>query len=144
MASATALYTPQVLALATSLAACPITADLPLQGSARSAACGSSLTVGLALDEAGRVARIGLAAHACAIGQAAAAIFAAAAQGRDQADITAALTEIEGWLAGQGCLPGWPGLDAIAAAQAFPARHGALLLPWKAARGALSSAPLPG
>ena len=33
--------------------------------------------------------------------------------------------------------PGWPGLDALAAARAYPARHGAILLAWRAALEAL-------
>jgi hypothetical protein len=37
-------------------------------------------------------------------------------------------------------LPDWPGVEAIAAARDYPARHGAIMLPWTAARDALSSA----
>lgn len=141
MATARALYTPQVLALATGLSAFPFDPDLPLQGTARSPACGSTLTVGLALDPDGRIAGIGLAAHACAIGQASAALFAQAAEGTDHARIAATLAQLQCWLNGEGDLPDWPGLEAIAAARAYPGRHGALLLPWKAALDALSSVP---
>ncbi len=139
MASAAALYTPEVLALATSLADFPLDAALPMRGSARSPACGSALDLGLALDGQGRIARVGLKAHACAIGQAAAAIFVGAALGRNRADLTAALGELEAWLAGSGAMPDWPGLAAIAAAQGYPARHGAILLAWRAALAALPS-----
>ena len=38
----------------------------------------------------------------------------------------------------------WPDLDLVAPAVAYPARHGAMLLPWKAALAALSSASAPG
>jgi hypothetical protein len=31
-------------------------------------------------------------------------------------------------------LPDWPGLTAIAAARDYPARHGAIMLAWQAAR----------
>ncbi|WP_260921839.1 hypothetical protein [Novosphingobium sp. 9] len=34
---------------------------------------------------------------------------------------------------GEGALPEWPGLDAIAAARDYPARHGAVMLVWDAA-----------
>ena len=138
MASATALYTPEVLALATGLARYPLGDDLPLRGSARSQSCGSMLEVGLALEN-GLVTRVGLRAHACAIGQAAAAIFADAAIDRTAAEIVAAEHEVSGWLVG-GPLPAWPGVAAIAAAVAYPARHGAVLLPWRAALSALPSA----
>jgi NifU-like protein involved in Fe-S cluster formation len=139
VASTAALYTPEVLALATSLADFALEADLPLRGSARSSTCGSTLELGLALDGQGRIDRIGLRAHACAIGQAAAAIFAGAAIGQTQTELAAALAELEVWLGNEGPMPGWPGLAAIAAARAYPARHGAILLAWRAAQAALPS-----
>ena len=133
------LYTPEVLGLATSLARWPLDGDLPLAGSARSRSCGSVLDIGLALDDSGRIARVGLRAQACAIGQAAAALFAAAAQGRDGRDIDRAGQEIAAWLSGARSLPDWPGLAAIEAAASYPARHGAVLLAWQAASMALST-----
>ena len=136
MSASAALYTREVLALATSLAAWPLDAALPLTSHARAPTCGSTLDLGLALDAVGAIDRIGLRARACAIGQAAAAIFANAATGRTSADITAAVGEIEHWLQG-GPAPNWPGFDAIAAARDYPARHGAILLTWRAALVAL-------
>ena len=138
MSSATALYSPEVLGLATSLAAFPLSDDLPLRGSARAPVCGSTIELGLQQDEAGRIARLGLKAHACAIGQAAAALFARSAAGQDRGSITAALAGLTSWLDDPAAaVPDWPGLEAIAAARAYPARHGAILLPWKAALAAL-------
>ena len=136
--STAVLYNPQVLGLATSLAAFPLAADLPLRGTARAATCGSVIELGLACDNTGKITRIGLRAQACAIGQAAAAIFAAAAPGTDQAGLTTALAEIEQWLAG-GAEPAWPGIAAIAPARDYPARHGAILLAWRAALVALAA-----
>jgi NifU-like protein involved in Fe-S cluster formation len=138
MAASAALYTPEVLARAVELSAYPLAADLPLRGAARSQSCGSSLELGLAVDGVGRIERLGLRSHACAIGQAAAAIFAAAAPGRDRAGIAAAERALSAWLAG-GELPDWPGLEQLARARDYPGRHGALLLPWRAALDALSS-----
>lgn len=140
MASAARLYSPEVLALATSLAQWPLADDLPLTGAARSPACGSTLTLGLDLDDTGRVCRIGVRAQACAIGQAAAAIFAAAAVGRTRAEIADTLAALERWLVASGPQPDWPGLNAIAPARDFPGRHGAMLLPWRAALEALPTA----
>lgn len=139
MASAAALYTPEVLALATGLARYPLSDDLPLRGTARSPSCGSTLELGFALGENGTIDRIGLRSHACAIGQAAAAIFAEAAPGRSEAEVAQAADAVSRWLTG-GALPSWPGIGAIAAAAAYPARHGAVLLPWRAALSALPSA----
>lgn len=137
MASTAALYTPEVLSLATALASYPLGDDLPLRGHARSQSCGSMLEIGLALD-GHRIARLGLRSHACAIGQAAAAIFAAAATGRSRDEIALAEQDVAAWLGG-GPLPAWPGISAIEAAAAYPARHGAVLLSWRAALSALPS-----
>ena len=139
MASAAALYTGEVLALATALARYPLADDLPLRGEARSRSCGSTLAMGLALDPADRIRRIGLVARACAIGQAAAAIFAEAAAGRSRSDLAESEAALSAWLAGETAMPDWPGLDAIAMAAAYPGRHGAMVLPWRAALNALSS-----
>jgi NifU-like protein involved in Fe-S cluster formation len=141
MASAIRLYTPEVLSLATAVASYPLGDDLPLRGNARSQSCGSTLEIGLSLEE-GQIARVGLRSHACAIGQAAAAIFAAGAAGLTPAEIAAAERQVAAWLAG-GSLPDWPGITAIAAAAGYPGRHAAVLLPWRAASSALPSAAEP-
>lgn len=140
MAAADKLYTPELLALAVALADYPAAPALPLHGEARSKSCGSTLRADLAVDAEGRIERLGLQVRACAVGQAAAAIFARAAAGRGLAQIDKAHAALTAWLAGAGELPAWPGLEAIAPARDFPARHGAIMLPWAAAREALSSA----
>ena len=137
--SAARLYTPELLALAVDLARWPRLGDAPLHGEARSPTCGSTLAIDLELDEAGRIGRLGLAVRACAVGQAAAAIFACEAEGRGADAIARSLNQLEAWLAGDAGLPDWPGLMTIEPARAYPARHGAMLLPWKAALAALSS-----
>jgi NifU-like protein involved in Fe-S cluster formation len=139
MAAADKLYTPELLALAVSLAEYPADPTLPLHGQARSKTCGSTLAADVAVDDEGRIERLGLRVRACAVGQASAAIFARAAPGRSLPDIEAARAALIAWLAGTGNLPDWPGLAAIAPAREFPARHGAIMLPWTAARDALSS-----
>jgi len=140
MTDAAKLYTPEVLALATSLAAYPWDDSLPLKGSARSRSCGSTLALALSCDGSGRIARIGMRAQACAIGQAAAAIFAAEAMGQTGEQVADTHSRMGKWLAGEGPLPEWPGLDVLAPARAYPARHGAILLAWEAARDALHTA----
>ncbi len=140
--SATVLYTPEVLALATGLARWPWDDDLVHQGAARSKSCGSTLAIGLALEPEGHVERIGLRAQACAIGQAAAAVFAGAVAGMDRKQITQARDAMLSWLASEGGMPDWPGLEAIAAARGYPARHGAIMLAWNAACEALSGSAI--
>lgn len=139
VAGAPPLYTPQILGLATGLSAYPWDDGLPLKTSVRSRTCGSSVELGLKLDAADRIDRIGLKTQACAIGQAAAAIFAAAAPGRKAGDIIATETALADWLAGNGPEPTWPGIGALASARDYPARHAAILLAWQAARELLSS-----
>jgi NifU-like protein involved in Fe-S cluster formation len=139
MASAAKLYTREILELATGLAAFAWRDDLPLRGEARSPACGSTLAIALSLDPRGEIDGIAVRAHACAIGQAAAAIFAQAAVGHDRAAIAASEQSLVQWLVGKGPQPDWPGIAAIAPASAYPARHGAILLAWRAALAALPS-----
>ena len=134
-----ALYTPEILALAVELANYPLGGELAQRGLAASRVCGSKVTVALSTLADGRIARIGARVTACAIGQAAAALFLRASQGRDADSIRDALTEMESWLQGEGDLPSWPGIDQLAAARPYPARHAAILLPWKAALAALSN-----
>jgi NifU-like protein involved in Fe-S cluster formation len=139
MSGAQRLYTPELLALAVDLAKWPRLGGVPLHGEARSPTCGSTLAMDLALDGAGRIERLGMSVRACAVGQASAAVFARSAEGHRAEDIEKTLARLEVWLAGEGALPEWPGLAPIEPARAYPARHGAMLLPWKAALAALSS-----
>ena len=129
------LYTPSMLALAVELSRHPFDAGAPLIGEARAATCGSTLR--LSTDAA--FAHVGLFVQACAVGQAAAAIFArhAAAAGPDR--IRATGDAMAGWLAG-GPLPDWPDIRLIEPAGAYPGRHGAILLPWRAAGSAMQGA----
>lgn len=138
MSSTAKLYTPQVLALATALADYPLVEQLCFQGNARSPVCGSSMEIGFNLDGEGRISDLGMKVHACAIGQAAAALFAQSAKGKSRSDITQVLLQIEDWLCtGDAVLPVWPGIEALVAARDYPGRHGAILLPWKAALATL-------
>ena len=138
-AGSSRLYTPAILALAVKLADYPLTADLALSGESRSRTCGSTVAVGLACDSRGAISQTGLLVRACAIGQAAAALFAQGAAGRSEEELRRALLALEHWLTDVGPRPDWPGLDVLEPAIAYPARHGAILLPWKAAIAALGN-----
>ncbi len=135
--AAARLYTPRILALAVELAEAPLSDDLPLHGEARSRSCGSTLAMGVSLGERGAVERIGVQVTACAIGQAAAALFVRHAGGRDARQLADDLAAMEAWVAGDGPQPTWPDIALLEPARAYPARHGAMLLPWKAASAAL-------
>jgi len=136
------LYTPEILAAALKLAAFPFDEALPLKGEARSRSCGSSIALSLRCDEGGRIAALGIRPHACAVGQAAASIFAKHAAGRSRPSLEAARGEIAIWLSGGDVVPSWPGMALLAPARAYPARHAAILLAWDAALAAMPAAPL--
>ena len=139
-----ALYTPELLALAVSLGKLPYDDKMPLSGEARSRTCGSTVRLSLSTDDEGRISGIGLRAAACAVGQAAAAVFAQSANGRDLREISDSRVQIARWLAEGGALPSWPGIAALEAARAHASRHGAILLAWDAALAALPNAEVRG
>lgn len=138
-----ALYTPELLSLAVSLAANPFDPAMPFIGDAHSRTCGSTVRISLAVDVGGRIERIGLRASACAVGQAAAALFVRGAVGRSRPELADARDALSAWLGGDAAMPDWPGLEALQAARAHPGRHGAILLAWNAALAALSNDEAP-
>lgn len=136
-----ALYTRDILRLALAAAQQPRLADPHASVERRARPCGSRITLDVALAPDGRVAAVGLAINACALGQAAAGLLAANAPGRSVDDLAAAAVAVEGWLAGDTpALPDWPGMEHLAPALAHPARHGAILLPFAAAAQAAALA----
>ncbi|UOR14870.1 iron-sulfur cluster assembly scaffold protein [Qipengyuania aquimaris] len=134
-----ALYSPALLALAVELASYPFDPGAPLIGEAHSRSCGSTIQISATQE----FEYLGLRVTACAVGQAAAAIFARHVRGRTGADIQTALAEIIDWLAGEGDTPAWPDIEMLDPARAYPGRHGAILLPWRAAFDALSKPSAP-
>lgn len=141
MTAAERLYTPELLGLAVELAQWPPLETVHARGEARSPTCGSTLALDLALDDDAQIERLGLRVRACAVGQAAAAVFARHARGRNRDEIERALAQIEAWLREDGRVPDWPEFALIEAARPYPGRHGAIMLPWKAALAALSRSP---
>lgn len=134
-----ALYTPELLGLALELAHYPLSDDLPVRAEARARLCGSRAEIGLALSQDGTISRAGARMTACAMGQAAAAVFLRSAPGNDAKKLAAALAQLESWLGDKGEAPSWPDVAILAPARDHPARHAAMLLPWKAALAALSN-----
>lgn len=131
------LYNRDILALAVATADYLPLADARHRVSKRAPLCGSAIILDLDTDDAGRVTRVGMHVEACALGQASAALLARHAPGLGLADIRAARGAIAGWFAGAGERPDWPGFDLLAPARDYPARHGAILLPFDAAIAAL-------
>jgi NifU-like protein involved in Fe-S cluster formation len=138
------LYTPELLALAADLASFPLTAKLSLRAEARSRTCGSTIEIGLDCNANGIICAIGMKVSACAIGQSSAALLARSALGRQATEFATSRAALEKWLLGEGNLPDWPGIAALAPARDHKGRHEALLLPWKAAEQALSTRQMNG
>ncbi|HEX7822044.1 MAG TPA: iron-sulfur cluster assembly scaffold protein [Sphingobium sp.] len=136
---AEALYTIDILRLAASTPQWPPLADPDGMAERRSQTCGSRVRVDVARDAEGRVAAVGIVVSACALGQASAAIMAAAAPGRDAAGLRAVHAELAAYLRGEGeSLPDWPNIERLAAARAYPARHASILLAFDAAAAAMA------
>lgn len=134
------LYTIEVLRLAAALPEPQPLAAPHGRAEERSPTCGSTVTTIVQLDDADRIAAISQQVHACAFGQASAALVAAHAAGRTGADIDAALDGLRAWLDGSGEPPHWPGIEALAPARSRRSRHGAVLLPFRALRSAIRGA----
>jgi NifU-like protein involved in Fe-S cluster formation len=136
-----ALYNLDVLRMAASVADYPPLAEPDARDERRSPTCGSRMTVTLKLDGDGRITAIGLDAKACALGQAASAILAQSAIGKDRTEIETARRLWHAYLSGESdMLPDWPGLELLAAGRDYPARHPSMRLAFEAASAALAQA----
>jgi NifU-like protein involved in Fe-S cluster formation len=135
---AEALYNAAILRLAASIPHQERLADPQGTSERRSPICGSRVTVDVALDEEGRIARIGLLVRACALGQASASLMAAHAIGRSEAELADARDALAAFLAGErGDVGTWPGLEIFAPARAHSARHASIRLAFEAATEAV-------
>lgn len=138
---ASALYTTEILRLATSI---PFLGRLENpQGTSerRSPLCGSRIAVDVTLDDFGLVESLGQSVSACALGQASAALMAQGAIGKSAAELDAIRAGVAAWLAGTGEMPrDWAGLEVFLPALPHNARHGAIRLPFEAAAEAAAKA----
>jgi NifU-like protein involved in Fe-S cluster formation len=135
------LYNSEILRLAASI---PFHAriDAP-QASVekRSPVCGSRVTVDIDMDDAGRVAAVGMLVRACALGQASAALMSRHVIGKNPGELAAARDALAAWLAGEAeGPPGWPGLEIFAPALPHRARHPSIRLAFEAAAEAAAMA----
>jgi NifU-like protein involved in Fe-S cluster formation len=134
------LYTTEILRLAASLSEPHALKREHGRAELRSPTCGSRVTTAVELDESGRVAALSQTVHACAFGQASSALVERGASGRSPEDVKSALSELEAWLGGADAQPRWPGIEALAPARSRHARHGAILLPFRAFLAAIEAA----
>jgi NifU-like protein involved in Fe-S cluster formation len=135
------LYTTEILRLAASLSG-PHDLDRE-DGSAevRSTTCGSRVHLAVQLDDDRCIERLSMRVHACAFGQASAALVEHHSRGLTHEEVSAAMLEISRWLASEhdDC-SAWPGIAALQPARSRKARHGAILLPFRALLAAMEAA----
>lgn len=134
------LYSARILALA---------ADIPHLGrldapdatvSRRSPLCGSSVTVDVRVTD-GRLTALGQDVKACALGQAAAAITAAAAQGATLETVQTGRDQLRAMLKGKGGVPDAPfdGFEVLTPAVEYKNRHASILLAIEALTEAMAT-----
>lgn len=134
------LYNAEILRLAASIPHHERLTSAQATAEKRSPVCGSRVTVDLSLGDDGRVAEVGLLVRACALGQASSSLLAAGILGRTPGDLAAARDALAAWLAREGGLPAWPGLDVFAPALDYAARHPSIRLAFEAAAEAAALA----
>lgn len=135
------LYTTDILRLAASLSE-PHALDRE-DGCAeiRSPTCGSRICLTVQLDEDRRVERVSMQVHACAFGQASAALVERHSRGRTHDEVSEAMLSLSRWLASEHDeVDAWPEIVALAPARDRRARHGAILLPFRALLAAIEAA----
>lgn len=104
----------------------------------RSPICGSRVLIDVAMRD-GRLGGLGLEVSACALGQASAALLAKDALGKTLPEIRDAEARLAAYLAGErDDTAFWSGLDVLAKARDYPARHAAILLPFQTLAAAMA------
>jgi NifU-like protein involved in Fe-S cluster formation len=142
MASRSTPYTTEILRLAAALEGPVKLGREDGRAELRSPTCGSRVETTVQVDEEHRVEAVSQLVHACAFGQASAALLERGAIGRSADDLAAALAQLTGWLAGDEADPCWPGMATLAPARSRTSRHGAIMLPFRALLAAIqASAP---
>lgn len=97
----------------------------------RSALCGSELTLDARMEN-GRVREVGYRVRACSLGQSATAMLVQRAPGLDLHTTRAIRRQLEHILAGEARHSDWPELEIFRHIRDAPARHDAVLLPFRA------------
>jgi NifU-like protein involved in Fe-S cluster formation len=133
--SAQSLYSREVLRLATSLPHDERIAAPFVSANRRAPICGSEMTIDVVMDN-GAVNAIAIRAKACALGQASAAILREGAHGKSLLQIEAVFSEVKQALGGEGPMP--KAYEPLDYARDYPARHGAILLPFETLIAAIS------
>jgi len=135
------LYSSRILALAADI---PNDERLPEPDATikkRSPLCGSTVTVDITLKD-GAIDQFGQDVKACALGQAAAAVVGANAQGATRAQIETARDQLKALLKEDGPTPDAPfdGLEVLRPARDYKNRHASIMLALEATLEAMDKA----
>ena len=134
------LYTTEILRLAASLREAHTLEHEDGRAELRSPTCGSRVSMAVELAGEGRIRALSQRVHACAFGQASAALLEQGAVGRTRSEVKDAHDRLAAWLDGSPNEPDWPGVLALAPARSRKSRHGAMLLPFRALIAAIEMA----
>ena len=135
------LYTTEILRLAASLHEPHPLEREDGRAELRSPTCGSRISLTVQLDRDRRVERLSIEVHACAFGQASAALVERHSRGRTHNEVSEAMLGLSRWLSDEHAESAfWPGVTALAPARTRTARHGAILLPFRALLAAMDAA----
>lgn len=134
------LYSLEILRLATSLPHNDTLETPQASATCRAPLCGSEMTVDVALDAASHITGVAIRAKACALGQASAAVLRNQAVGQNAAQIRAVSDSLRAALQNGSGELAWPELEPFRYASDFPARHGAIMLPFDTLIAALKTA----
>jgi NifU-like protein involved in Fe-S cluster formation len=135
------LYTTEILRLAASLGDPHDLDREDGRAELRSPTCGSRVTLTVQLDGERRIERVSMQVHACAFGQASAALVERHSRGRSHDEVSEAMLALSRWLLDDQAEPEfWPGVAVLAPARSRSGRHGAILLPFRALLTAMENA----
>jgi len=134
------LYTTEILRLAASLPPARTLGREDGTAELRSPTCGSRVRTSVQVAADGGVEALSQQVHACAFGQASAAILQQGLSGRCVAEVEEALAAIAAWLDGSDQAPDWPGILVLAPARSRKPRHAAILLPFRSLAAAMTDA----
>lgn len=136
------VYTTQILRLAASLREPHALEREDGRAELRSPTCGSRIRLSVQLDDDRRLEQLSMEVHACAFGQASAALLERHGIGRSHDEVAEALVDLSRWLADEQDEPPWPGIGALEPARARRGRHGAILLPFRTLLAAMDAASI--
>ncbi len=134
------LYNAEILRLAATIPHHERLLEPMATAEKRSPICGSRVTIDVAVDDEGKVSKVGLLVRACALGQASSSLLASNILGRTPAELAAARDALTAWLAREGDAPDWPGMDIFTPALDYTARHPSIRLAFEAAAEAADTA----